>query len=183
MISEIFGFKKVQHDINLKEPFNEMTEGFLSIEDSVLIVDFELQRYTKGDLVTMYNVYFFKDAAIMRPESQYELKQLLYMLQENPEYKISIQGHTNGNNKGPIIEMEEGSTAYFSREGPTNESFGSAKKLSESRANLIRSYLISNGIDESRMEAIGYGGKKSIYGKLDNLAYKNVRVEIEILAD
>ena len=160
-----------------------MTEDFLSEEDTVLIVDFKLQRYTKGDLVTMYNVYFFKDAAIMRPESQYEVKQLLYMLRENPEYRISIMGHTNGNNKGPIIEMEKGSTAYFSREGATNESFGSAKNLSQSRADLIRNYLISQGIDANRMVAMGFGGKKSIYDKFDNLAYKNVRVEIEILAD
>ena len=59
--------------------------------------------------------------------------------------------------------MEEGLTQYFSRKGPTYESFGS--------------------IDASRMEAMGFGGKKAIYGKFDNLAYKNVRVEIEILAD
>lgn len=183
LICEIFGYKKIQHDFNLIDPFSERTEGILREEDTVLIVDFELKRYTKGDLVTMYNVYFFKDAAVMRPESKYEVGQLLNMLTENPEYKISILGHTNGNNKGPIIEMEKGSTAYFSRQGPTNESFGSAKKLSQSRADLIRDYLISQGIDSNRMEAIGFGGKKAIYEKFDNLAYKNVRVEIEILAD
>jgi len=181
MISEIFGYKKIQHDINLLYPMTDMTQGFLSYEDTVLVVNFELKRYTKGDLVTMYNVYFFKDAAIMRPESRYEVNQLLIMLKENLKYKISIMGHTNGNSKGPIIEMEENSRHYFSRSGPTNESFGSAKKLSQSRADLIRSYLISKGIDANRMEAIGHGGKKSIYDKFDNLAYKNVRVEIEIL--
>jgi C-terminal processing protease CtpA/Prc/outer membrane protein OmpA-like peptidoglycan-associated protein len=183
LICEIFGFKKIQHDLNLNEPFTERTERFLSMDDSVLVVTFELLRLTKGDLVTMYNVYFFKDAAMMRPESEYEVQQLLYMLKENPDYKISIQGHTNGNNSGPIIEMEEGSTAYFSHEGATKEGFGSAKKLSQARADLIRDYLVENGIDSNRMEATGYGGKKAIYKKLDKLAYKNVRVEIQILAD
>ena len=31
----------------------------------------------------MYNVFFFKDAAVMRPESRYEITSLLEMLKEN----------------------------------------------------------------------------------------------------
>lgn len=183
MICEIFGYKKVQHDFNIAKPFNEMTEPFLSYVDSRLVVDFELERVTKGDLVTMYNVYFYKDAAIMRPESKYELNQLLEMLQENPNYQIMIYGHTNGNNSGPIITLQDDSKGYFSKSVPTNEKKGSAKKLSQERANIIKKYLVNQGIDESRMTAKGYGGKKGIYKKLDPLAYKNVRVEIEIIVD
>jgi outer membrane protein OmpA-like peptidoglycan-associated protein len=181
LICEIFGYKKIQHDFNVDNPINERTSPFISKQDSVLVVDFELKRYTKGDLVTMYNVYFFKDAAIMRPESKYELNQLLEMLNENTDYKIRILGHTNGNNSGPIIEMEKGSQRYFSNSGPRQEGWGSAKKLSTKRAGLIRDYLISEGINPDRIEAKGYGGKKAIYEKYDKLAYKNVRVEIEIL--
>jgi len=183
LICEIFGYKKIQHDFNLNNPMTERSEPYLSHEQGVLIVDFELNRYTRGDLVTMYNVYFYKDAAIMRPESKYELQQLIEMLNENPDYKISIMGHTNGNNSGPIIEMAEGSVNYFSNAGQKKEGWGSAKKLSSKRAELIMEYLVSQNINSNRMEAAGYGGKKSIYDKFDNLAYKNVRVEIEILAD
>ncbi len=183
LICEVFGYKKIQHDFNINDPINEKTSPFLSEQDGVLVVDFELKRYTKGDLVTMYNVYFFKDAAIMRPESKYELQQLLEMLKENKEYKIQILGHTNGNNSGPIIEMEEGSKRYFSNSGKKREGWGSAKKLSTKRAELIKDYLISEGINPGRIEAKGYGGKRSIYEKYDKLAYKNVRVEIDILQD
>lgn len=183
MICEIFGYKKVQHDFNIAKPFNEMTEPFLSYIDSRLVVDFQLERLSKGDLVTMYNVYFYKDAAIMRAESKYELNQLLEMLQENPNYQIMIYGHTNGNNSGPIITLQDDSKGYFSKSAPTNEKKGSAKKLSQERASIIKKYLVNQGIDESRMTAKGHGGKKSIYKKLDPLAYKNVRVEIEIIVD
>ncbi len=183
LICEIFGFKKIQHDFNMKDPMKERSDPFLTYEDSILVVDFELKRLTAGDLVTMYNVYFFKDAAIMRPESKYELKQLLAMLKENDDYKISVQGHTNGNNAGPIIELEPGSTDYFSQQAKKKEGSGSAKKLSEKRAEVIRNYLITSGISGDRIESKGFGGRKSIYEKFDPLAYKNVRVEIQILAD
>ena len=183
LICEIFGYKKVQHDFNLNDLNNEKTAPFLSEQDDVLVVDFELKRYTKGDLVTMYNVYFFKDAAIIRPESKYELQQLLELLKENEDYKIKILGHTNGNNSGPIIEIAEGSNQYFSNSGGKREGWGSAKKLSTKRAELIRDYLTFEGINPERIEAKGYGGKRSIYEKFDKLAYKNVRVEIEILED
>lgn len=183
LISEIFGYKKVQHDFNLKDPVNDRTDPFLSYQDSILIVDFELKRLTAGDLVTMYNVYFYKDAAIMRPESKYELQQLLEMLNENKDYRISVQGHTNGNNSGPIIELEDGESNFFSQNVPTRRGNGSAKKLSEKRAELIKNYLISEGVAANRIESKGFGGKKSIYEKFDPLAYKNVRVEIQILAD
>lgn len=183
LICEIFGYKKVQHDFNINDLNNEKTAPFLSEQDDVLVVDFELKRYTKGDLVTMYNVYFFKDATIMRPESKYELQQLLELLKENEDYKIKILGHTNGNNSGPIIEIAEGSNQYFSNSGGKREGWGSAKKLSTKRAELIRDYLTFEGINPERIEAKGYGGKRSIYEKFDKLAYKNVRVEIEILED
>ena len=183
LICEIFGYKKVQHDFNINDLNNEKTAPFLSEQDDVLVVDFELKRYTKGDLVTMYNVYFFKDAAIIRPESKYELQQLLELLKENEDYKIKILGHTNGNNSGPIIEIAEGSNQYFSNSGGKREGWGSAKKLSTKRAELIRDYLTFEGINLERIEAKGYGGKRSIYEKFDKLAYKNVRVEIEILED
>ena len=61
------------------------------------------------------------------------------------------------------------------------ENSGTAKELSLQRAHVIKDYLITFGIAEDRMEVIGWGGKKPIYDKMDKLAIKNVRVEIEIL--
>ena len=181
LIANIFGYKKVQHDIKLDEPFDEVNEEFFHFMGDTLVADFPLQRYDQGDIATMYNVFFFKDAAIMKPNSKFEVNSLVEMLKENDELTIKIHGHTNSNERGKIITMAEGSEHFFSLNQELVEKYGSAKELSAARAKVISDYLIAFGIDPTRMEAIGWGGKKPIYDKMDKLAVKNVRVEIEIL--
>jgi outer membrane protein OmpA-like peptidoglycan-associated protein len=176
---QVTGYRKVSQVINFRNPTGE--EGEISIENNQVIVSFEMVRLKKGDQSILYNVYFYKDAAIMRPESKYELDALLGMMTENPEYKIRFHGHTNGNAAGKIIEMGE-SKNYFSLTG-TKEGFGSARQLSEERAIVIREYMISEGIAPDRMEIKAWGGKKPLYKKDHQLASLNVRVEIEILED
>ena len=175
---EVFGYRKIERKINLKAP--QAVEG-ITMENDQAIIPFELTRLKKGDYAIMYNVYFFKDAAIMKPESRYELNSLRDMLKENPKYKIRIHGHTNGNAPGTIIEPGE-SKDLFSLTG-TKESYGTAKTLSEERAITIYDFLIAEGIDASRMLVKGWGGKKPIFDKDHTLAHSNVRVEIEIVAD
>ena len=91
---EVFGYRK----ISTKANFNDLaaTEG-VQVKDETVTVPFELVRLKQGDYQVMYNVYFYNDAGIMRPESKYEINLLLDMLRENPKYKIRIHGHTNGN--------------------------------------------------------------------------------------
>lgn len=180
LVCDVFGYQKVQREINYNDP--ESGEGIIRDANGAVVIPFELTRLRKGDISVMYNVYFFKDAAIMRPESRAEVNSLLEMMKENPKYRIRIHGHTNGNAAGKIISMEKDSQNFFALTD-TKEGVGSAKKLSEERAKIIREYLISNGIDEKRMETKAWGGKKPIHDKLSSKAQENVRVEIEILED
>jgi len=54
-------------------------------------------------------------------------------------------------------------------------------KLSEKRANKIRDYFVSNGIDASRIEASGYGEKRHIASNKTTLGRgKNRRVVIQM---
>ncbi|MFN3839512.1 MAG: OmpA family protein [Cyclobacteriaceae bacterium] len=177
LITEVFGYRKIQREINYVNP--EAEDVVMDSENNV-VVPFELVRLQKGDIAVMYNVYFFKDAAVMRPESRWEVNSLLNMLNENPKYKIKIHGHTNGNAPGKIISMSEKSDNFFALNN-TRDGFGSAKKLSLERAEVIKSYLVANGIDEKRMQVKAWGGKKPVVDKLHSLAENNVRVEIEIL--
>jgi len=177
LVCEVFGYRKTQRDIDYNNPTGD---GIERNEEGALVVPFELVRLQKGDIATMYHVYFFKDAAIMRPESRFEVNSLLEMLRENDKYKIRIHGHANGKASGKIIYAEEGSDNFFSLTR-TKEGFGSAKKLSEERAQVIRNFLISNGIDPARMQVKAWGGKKPIHDKHSTRAQENVRVEIEIL--
>lgn len=174
---EVFGYRKLQLPINYITP--ESTDG-VNVNGNQITVAFELVRLQKGDKAIMFNVYFYKDAAIMRPESRYEVNSLLEMLQENPKYKIRIHGHTNGNSAGKIIAMGD-SKNFFQLNKDNKESRGSAKKLSEERALLIQKYLIENGVDPARSEVKAWGGKRPIYEVDHQSAQANVRVEIEIL--
>src|SRR5690606_21985942 len=98
-----------------------------------------------------------------------------------PNNKIRPHQHTNGNAPGKIISMGDEKN-YFSLTG-TKEGFGSAKKLSQERAEVIREYLLEQGIDASRMQIKAWGGKRPIHEKTSARAEENVRVEVEILED
>lgn len=134
----------------------------------------------KGEVQRLDFIYFYRDAAVLRPESRFEVDRLVQVMKSNPDEKIIIHGHTNGNAKGPIIRLPEGSNTFFSLEN-TIEDFGSAAKLSELRAQLIRDYLVANGIDTGRMTIKAWGGKKPLYAVHDEKAEANVRVEIEVV--
>lgn len=136
--------------------------------------------WTKGHMETLDYIFFYRDAAILRPESKHEIDRLVQMMQSHPELRIMIHGHTNGNDKGRIIKLGEGSKDFFSLDN-TVEDYGSAVKLSELRANTIKDYLVVNGINAKRMSIKAWGGKKPLYAVDDEKAEANVRVEVEVL--
>lgn len=179
LVCEVFGYRKSQRNIYYNEPSGE---GIETDANGAVVVPFELIRLKKGDIAVMYHVYFYKDASIMRPESRYEVESLLKMLNENKNYRIRIHGHTNGGASGKIISKPKDGDNFFSLTGSV-EGFGTAKKLSEERAEIIRDFLLKEGIDAKRMETRAWGGKRPIYDKLSSRAQENVRVEIEILQD
>jgi outer membrane protein OmpA-like peptidoglycan-associated protein len=176
-ICEVFGYRKVQRDV---ADFSNPEGENITFENGAAVIPFELMRLQKGDIATMFHVYFFKDAAVMRPESRYEVNSLVEMMNENPKYKIRIHGHTNGNAAGKITTLNKDATNYFSLNN-TSDGYGSAKKLSQMRAEMMRDFLVDNGIDPKRLQVKAWGGKKPIFDKFHTQAQANVRVEIEIL--
>ena len=95
----------------------------------------------------------------MLPESYSELNKLYGLLENNPKLEVKIEGYTDnkGNKQNNLI-------------------------LSEKRAKAVVNYLISKGINKSRLKYIGYGSSKP---KLNNETSKgraaNRRVEFVIL--
>ena len=179
VVCDVFGYRKVQLPVNFNDP---KLEDAVSMEDGNVVVTFDLVRLKKGDQVIMYNVYFFNHAAIMRPESRFEINELYEMLKNSPTSRVRIHGHTNGNDSGKIITIGT-SKDYFALKSENIEDKGSAVKLSEERARCIQSYLVIQGIDIKRMELKAWGGKTPIYDKDHSMAQANVRVEIEIIAE
>jgi outer membrane protein OmpA-like peptidoglycan-associated protein len=181
LLCEAFGYRKVQWEINYPFPLADTVKPYVNLWGTTIVVNFDLIRYQLGDVVILYNVYFYNDAAVMMPESKYELNNLLQMMKENLKYRIALHGHTNGNYHGKIISMGP-SKDFFSLAGSV-ESVGSAKELSEKRADIIKQYLVANGVEESRIEIKAWGGKRPLYDKQSVNAGKNMRVEVEILAE
>ncbi len=79
-------------------------------------------------------VFFDFNKADLTAESNPELRRALKMMDQYPRMEVEIAGHTDN----------VGSDQYN-------------KDLSQQRANAVRTYLTLNGIDASRLNAIGYG--------------------------
>lgn len=87
--------------------------------------------------VTLENVFFDLSKATLRPTSFVELDKLVAFLNENGSVKIELSGHTD-----------------------TRGNAEKNKVLSENRAKSVYEYLISKGVDASRLSYKGYGASK-----------------------
>ncbi len=182
LIANIFGYRPIQHDIYFGQVAHDSVEHFMEWAGNHYVIKFDLVRSHRGDIQTLYNVYFYNDAAIMLPESKYQLNNLLAMMNENPNYRIMLHGHTNGNSRGRIVTMGP-SKSFFSLTDDVKDGTGSAKELSKERAEVIKQWLMSQGIAEDRVEIKAWGGGRMLHDKNSVNAKRNVRVDVEILEE
>jgi len=185
IISTVFGYRPKELSFSLVEPnYYDSTHqtSVKLLSDSVVRVNMGLERLQVGDIAVMWQVFFFRDAAIMQPKSKPQLEDLFTMMNENAEMKIKLHGHTNGNSHGKVIHLgDHDNDDLFSIKSDKHvETVGSAQKLSLYRAETIQHYLVKRGIAQSRIEIKGWGGKKMIHDKHSGQANLNVRVEVEI---
>ena len=96
--------------------------------------DIYLKKVQVGKSIVLKNIFFDVAKSTLRSESTAELNRLVALMNENPTIRIEIGGHTDN----------VGSDDYN-------------QKLSENRAKAVVDYLISNGINKSRLEWKGYG--------------------------
>ena len=116
----------------------------------------------------------------MHPQSEMELNGLADLMKEHTGYKVRIHGHCNGTEDRDIFTLGT-STKYFDSD-PTNlKKKGSAKELTELRAEAVRRYLVSQGVAVEKMLTKGEGGKMMVYPQNSVYSSYNDRVEVEIL--
>jgi len=124
------------------------------IEKDLYMVPIEV-----GQTFRLNNIFFDTAKSILRPESNGELNNVVRILNDNPKMEIAIAGHTD----------YIGSDEYN-------------MKLSDDRANAVRTYLVSNGIAGSRITAKGYGESKPIAdNNTEEGRQTNRRVEFTIV--
>ncbi len=104
-------------------------------------------------------VLFDSGKSTIKDESTKVLNDIIAILKEYPTAKFTVEGHT--------------------------DSAGSAKlnqRLSDSRANAVKNFLVENGVDQFRLSAVGYGEDKPIASNNTRAGRaKNRRVEINLV--
>ncbi|KAA9035882.1 OmpA family protein [Ginsengibacter hankyongi] len=128
--------------------------GYKEVHKDLYLVPIEV-----GQVVRLNNVFFDFDKWDLRPESFIELNRVVKLLNENPSIEIEMSAHTDS----------RGSDEY---------NF----KLSDNRARSVMEYIISKGIDSSRITSHGYGETKPVAtNDTDEGRQLNRRVEFKIL--
>jgi outer membrane protein OmpA-like peptidoglycan-associated protein/tetratricopeptide (TPR) repeat protein len=127
--------------VNSKD--HEFASTILSLENinnlSSSTLHFYLAPIIKIFTKNFNNIFFEINKAMLNKKSYLELDALITYLQSEPTALILIEGHTD--NRGDSVQN---------------------KLLSSKRANTIATYLMSKGIDASRIKTIGLGGSQPI---------------------
>lgn len=104
-----------------------------------VLKDILMKPIKAGETVVLNNIFYETDAYSLKKESKVELDKLINFLKTNPKVKIEIGGHTDN----------VGTQQYN-------------QTLSEKRAKTVYDYLISNGIQSTRLSYKGYGDTKPV---------------------
>jgi outer membrane protein OmpA-like peptidoglycan-associated protein len=96
------------------------------------------KKFTDAKIVT-HGITFDVNKATIKPESMGTLNMITKVMTENPDVKFEIGGHTDS----------DGSDA-------------DNLKLSQARAEAVKTQLVSMGIDASRLTTKGYGESKPV---------------------
>ncbi len=119
-----------------------------------------LERIEKDKIFVLENIYYDLDKSEIREDAARELDKLVTILTDNPELKIELSSHTDDRN---------------------SDEYNMA--LSERRAQSAVSYLVSQGIDPTRLVAKGYGESKLLIpnAQTEEEHQVNRRTEFKIL--
>jgi outer membrane protein OmpA-like peptidoglycan-associated protein len=156
---------EIEYDIYLEKPFMNENPAEIMLEPVVKAkveeVEKEELEVVEENKIRLNHLYFETGKDEILSKSYAELDKLLKLLQNKPEIRIRVEGHT--------------------------DNLGDSRKnkvLSLDRALAVRNYLVSKGISAERIEFTGYGDTMPIVENADDVQrQKNRRVEIVILED
>lgn len=144
-------------------------DGYLSLTQNIDLTKEEYYRNINRDLylvpikkganITINNLFFEFSKFDLLPESYPELDRLANFMLKNTEYDVEISGHTDnvGSDAANMV-------------------------LSKNRASSVAQYLISKGIESTKLKIKGYGKSKPIKpNDTEENRQQNRRVEFKIL--
>jgi outer membrane protein OmpA-like peptidoglycan-associated protein len=134
------------------------------IKDTTFVIDksveisINLDEIKSGSRVVLKNLIFKQSSTDLEDESLLYLRDLLHLFRIDPDIQITIEGHTD--NRGD---------------------FRSNIKLSRERSEVIKNFLVINGIKKSQIKVKGLGPTKPRFSNDSEESRKlNRRVEILI---
>jgi outer membrane protein OmpA-like peptidoglycan-associated protein/tetratricopeptide (TPR) repeat protein len=132
----------------------------LSKEKQQIIHNVSLVKAEKGAKIVLNNIFFDFNKSTLRPASYSSLSNLLALMNRYPNMAIEISGHTDN----------IGSMDYN-------------QNLSDSRAQVVKDYLLKNGISAKKVNALGRSFKQPIAtNDTPEGRQLNRRTEIKILS-
>jgi outer membrane protein OmpA-like peptidoglycan-associated protein/Tol biopolymer transport system component len=128
---------------------------FQEIDTHIIMVRAEV-----GSKVILKNIFFDVGKSDLKKESIAEVEKIQELLLGNPNLKVQINGHTDNTGNS-----------------------SSNKALSLKRATAVVDYLVSHGVDASKLTAKGYGSDRPIVSNDDETGGREInrRTEIEII--
>ncbi len=128
-----------------REPFN--TIGKTVLKDTLTVpetdvifnIKLTLDQIVLDKAIVLDNIYYDLDRANIREDAAKELDKLVKILEDNPEIKIELSSHTDSR---------------------ADDDYN--LNLSQRRADSAVAYIITKGIDQSRIRARGYGESQLI---------------------
>jgi outer membrane protein OmpA-like peptidoglycan-associated protein len=104
------------------------------LEQQLAAMQANARQTERGLVLTLSDVLFGSRQAALTPGAMHRLQMLATVLKEHPDRQVIIEGYTD--NIGSV---------------------SSNRDLSQRRADAVRIFLIQNGVDASRIRALGYG--------------------------
>jgi peptidoglycan-associated lipoprotein len=130
------------------------------VTDTTFYTNLTLDKIFIGKTFRVENIYYDLDKFDIRPDAAVELDKLVQTLLDNPTLKIELGSHTD----------TRGQDMYNLR-------------LSQKRAESAINYLVSKGIERTRLEALGYGETELLIenAKTEEEHQVNRRTEFKIV--
>lgn len=144
-------------DVVLNGQARVALDSLVAGNGNVLVIDSVLQPPTINSVIELGEVQFKVISAIITPGGEAELQKAVAFFEDNPDANALIEGHTD-------------------TDGPAGPNQG----LSERRAEAVRSFLISQGIDGARLTAEGFGETQPVIvdGTEDKAASRRIELNI-----
>ena len=130
----------------------------ISDEPKTTSLTVEMRKLKVGVTSVLRNLYFDFAKATFKDASYNELNKLENMMKQNAGLRVEISGHTD--NVGP-------------REYN--------KQLSQRRANAVKNFLTSKGIDARRIKATGYGEDRPIASNDDDQEGREINRRVDFI--